>query len=207
MLDGVEAGDGLGLRVPPADAQVLAAEDLLQLVADPLDDRLEVEPGRHPLVNAVGQGQLAAALLELKRHLGAATRTRKLDGAAPREPGQAVAVGGGEAAVAAVDVGVEEAEPLAAGAERGDDAAALAACFDALGTVAQLRLSGAPGLVEPGNDRREQPDRLLAARQAEGGDARAGVRFEQQHHPSGTAERGRLGDQPVADRRLCGRAG
>jgi hypothetical protein len=119
VLDGVEAGDGLGLRVPPADAQVLAAEDLLQLVADPLDDRLEVEPGRHPLVNAVGQGQLAAALLELKRHLGAATRTRKLDGAAPREPGHAVAIGGGEAAVAAVDVGVEEAEPLAAGRRAG----------------------------------------------------------------------------------------
>ena len=65
--------------------------------------------------------------------------------------GEAVSVGGGEAAVAAVDVGVEEAEPLAACARavRRCSCAARAPAT-ALGTVSQLRLAGAAGLVEPG---------------------------------------------------------
>ena len=125
----------------------------------------------------------------------------------PGERGQAVAVGGGEAAVATVDIGVEEAEPPAARAQRGNDAAALAARLDALGTVAQLRLAAATGLVQPGRDRRQQPLRTLAPRQQGGRDLRAGFRFEQQQHPPGTAQRGRLGDQVLADRGLSGRAG
>jgi hypothetical protein len=207
VLDGVEAGDGLGLRVPPADAQVLAAEDLLQLVADPLDDRLEVEPGRHPLVNAVGQGQLAAALLELKRHLGAATRTRKLDGAAPREPGHAVAIGGGEAAVAAVDVGVEEAEPLAARPSGATMQLRWRRASTPSGPWRSFALPVRRASSSQGAIAASSPAGCSAPRQQKADTRGAAFRFEQQHHPSGTAERGRLGDQPVADRRpLASRA-
>ena len=68
-------------------------------------------------------------------------------------------------------------------------------------------LPAAAGLFQPGSDRRQQPRRLLAPRQQEGGNAHAGFGFEHQQHPPGAAERGRLGDQPLADRGLSGRAG
>jgi hypothetical protein len=88
------------------------------------------------LLDAVDQGQSATLLLELERLCAGAARARELGGAVPGERGQAVALDGGEAAVPAVDVGVDEAEPLPTRPERGDDAAALPARLDALGTVA-----------------------------------------------------------------------
>jgi hypothetical protein len=110
--------------------------------------------------------------------------------------------------VAAVDVGVEEAEPVAADPERGDDAAALPARLDAFGAVAKARLAGSARLLEPGRDRREQRRGRLAARQSvrdrrEG----AGTVFAREQHAARAAQRGGLGDQPVAERRLRGRAG
>ncbi len=53
------------LRVVPADADVAGLEDLAQLVADQVDDRLEVELGRHPFLDAVDHRQLGGALLGL----------------------------------------------------------------------------------------------------------------------------------------------
>ena len=61
--DDVELVDQVGLRVVPADADVVARKHLAQLVADDVDDRLEVELGGHPLLDAVDHRQLGVALL------------------------------------------------------------------------------------------------------------------------------------------------
>ena len=65
MLVFVEIVDRVGLRVVPADADVVGLEHLAQLVADEVDDRLEVELGRHPLLDAVDHRELGGALLGL----------------------------------------------------------------------------------------------------------------------------------------------
>ncbi len=53
----------IGRWVVPADADVAGLEHLAQLVADEVDDRLEVELGRHPLLDAVDHRELGGALL------------------------------------------------------------------------------------------------------------------------------------------------
>ena len=172
MLDAVQNLGAVGLGVPPADAQILAAEHLAQLVADPVDDALEVEPGRHALLDAVDQGQLARSLLQLEReplgHTGAGQGYGRLAG----KQGQHVAVGGGEAAVAAFDVGVEEAEPLAAGRQRRDDATALVEFVGSRGAVSQTRFAGAARFAQPGRDGLKQGSVRLAPRHQGAGDAR-----------------------------------
>ena len=52
------------LRVVPADAHVAGLEYFAQLVADEVDDRLEVELGGHALLDAVDDAELVGALLE-----------------------------------------------------------------------------------------------------------------------------------------------
>ena len=52
-------------RIVPADADVARGEDLAQLVADEIDDRLEVELLGHPLLDAVDDRELGVALLGL----------------------------------------------------------------------------------------------------------------------------------------------
>ena len=57
-------GNGRGWSaVVPADADVAGVEYVAQLVADQVDDRLEVQLGGHALLDAVDHGQLGVALL------------------------------------------------------------------------------------------------------------------------------------------------
>ena len=53
----------LRIVVVPADADVVGVEDVAQLVADQVDDRLEVELGGHALLDRVDHRQLGRALL------------------------------------------------------------------------------------------------------------------------------------------------
>lgn len=118
--------------------------------------------------------------------------------------GQQVAVGGGEAPVAAIDVGIEKAQPPAAGHQRGDDAAALLVFGGTLGAMAQAGLAAAAGFVQPGRDGLQQRLALAALRrQAAAGDARPLGGVQHQHHALGAAEPGHLGDQALADRHLA----
>ena len=59
----VHVMDKIGLCVVPADADVAGVEHLAQLVADQIDDGLEVELGRHALLDAVDDRELGGALL------------------------------------------------------------------------------------------------------------------------------------------------
>ena len=61
----VEEVRQIGLRVVPSDADVAGVEHLTQFVPDQVDDRLEVELGRHALLDAVDHRQLCGALLGL----------------------------------------------------------------------------------------------------------------------------------------------
>src|SRR3989442_376229 len=61
-LELVEILDELGLRIAPADTNVLGAQDLAQLIADQVDDALEVERPGHALLNAVDHRELGVAL-------------------------------------------------------------------------------------------------------------------------------------------------
>ena len=53
------------LGVPPADADVAGGEHLAQLVADEVDDRLQLELGGHALLDAVDHREFGVALLGL----------------------------------------------------------------------------------------------------------------------------------------------
>src|SRR5438045_8659869 len=53
MLVHVDRMDEVGLLVPPPDAHVPGLEYLPQLVADEVDDLLEIELGGNPLLDAV----------------------------------------------------------------------------------------------------------------------------------------------------------
>src|SRR5689334_4510583 len=55
------------VRVAPANRHVAGAEKLAQLVADEIDDRLEVELRRHALLDAVDDRKLGATLLGLAK--------------------------------------------------------------------------------------------------------------------------------------------
>ena len=52
------------LRVVPADAHIAGPEYFAQLVADEVDNGLELELGRHALLDAVDDRKLVGALLE-----------------------------------------------------------------------------------------------------------------------------------------------
>ena len=94
-------------------------EHLAQLVADEVDDRLEVELGRHALLDAVDDRELVRALLEQRvgrlQLLGALRdllletlrplRVVERDGGLAREHAEQIAIGVVEAAERAVDVG------------------------------------------------------------------------------------------------------
>ena len=65
MLVGVEDVQDARLPSHPADAHVAGVEHLAQLVADEVDDGLEVELRGHALLDAVDHGELGVALLGL----------------------------------------------------------------------------------------------------------------------------------------------
>ena len=59
----VQVVDGAALVIEPADSDVFGAQHLAQLVADQVDDGLEVEFGRDALLNGVDDRQFGGALL------------------------------------------------------------------------------------------------------------------------------------------------
>ncbi len=188
--------------VRPVNAQVAGLEALAQLVAHQIDDGLEGELGRHALLDAVDQRQLAGALLELHRALGhlllqpggeaqVGQRDRGLGG----EHRQQVAVGVVEAAARAFDVGVHVAQQFLPRDQRGDQARALVRRFLSRGPVAQARLAGVAGLNQPGRDGLEQCLRVLTAREQRPGRAQALRCLQQQQNALGAQELGRLVDQ------------
>ena len=63
MLEFVEVVDQVGLPIEQADSDVVGAEDVAELVADEVDDRLQVELRREPLLDAVDDLQFGGALL------------------------------------------------------------------------------------------------------------------------------------------------
>ena len=65
MLVIVQLVEEVGFRVVPRNADVAGLENLAHLVADQVDDRLEVELGGHALLDAVDDRQLGRALLGL----------------------------------------------------------------------------------------------------------------------------------------------
>ena len=149
--------------VAPTDREVAGAEYPAQLVANEVNDRLEVERRRHALLDAGDDGELAPALLELGVALVELARQGLAHGVAVERRGGGVgerreqfALGAAEAAAGTVDVGIEIAAGGGAGDERRDDARALMRRRDARRAVTQARVTRPPGLVEPGRDCRPQ---------------------------------------------------
>ena len=156
----VEVMDQIGLLVVPADAEVGGLEHLAQLVADQIDDRLEVELGRHALLDAVDDRELVRALLDERvrrlQLLGALRdllleslrplRVVERHGGLAREHAEEVAIGFAEPSECAVEVGVEVAQDLPLRDQRRDDARALVELGRAVGAVRQAsrRACGAP---------------------------------------------------------------
>ena len=140
--------------------EVRSGEHLAQLVADQVDDRLEIELGGHPLLDAVDDRELVRALLDdrLRRLqlLGALRdllleplrplRVVERDGRLAREHAEEIAVGFAEPAERAVDVGVEVAQDLPLRDQRRDDPRALVELGNAFRAVreASPRACGAP---------------------------------------------------------------
>ncbi len=65
MLVFVEVLNLMVLRIVPANADVVGLQNLAQLVADEVDDRLEVELGGHSFLDAVDDRELRRPLLGL----------------------------------------------------------------------------------------------------------------------------------------------
>ena len=70
VLDGIQNLGRAGLVVQPGNADIVALQHVAQLVADQVDDALEVERASDALLNAVDDRELAGALLELGRTIG-----------------------------------------------------------------------------------------------------------------------------------------
>jgi hypothetical protein len=103
--------------VPPADHEIAGPEHLAQLVADQIDDSLEVQRRGHSLLDAVDDRELMGALLELRGALRdfllEAFRKAHIverDRCLRREEAEQVAVGIAKAPEHAVDVGVQVAD-------------------------------------------------------------------------------------------------
>jgi hypothetical protein len=90
----VEKAHQPGLLVPPADADVAHAEDLAQLVADDVDDGLEVELGADAALDRMDQRELGVALRQLLAQgglgPGSATRAFRRRHALDRSPRERV---------------------------------------------------------------------------------------------------------------------
>ena len=159
VLVAVQRLDPIGLVVPPHDAQVAGGEHLAQLVAHQFDDGLELQLGRHALLDAVDQRQFAGALLELGGAFGhlalqalAGAQVGQCHGGLGGQCREPVAVNAIEATGHAVDVAIQAAQPFALGDQRGDDAGAL---VDRRGTVgSDAKPSGCGGTLRATASRR-----------------------------------------------------
>ena len=124
MLVCVQVVNEVGLRVVPADADVAGVEDLAQLVADEVDDRLEVELGGHAFLDAVDHGQFGGALLRfLQQALRLVEEARVLQrhAHARGDGAQQPHVGFAEGVLALVILQVDHAEHAVAAEDRDVD--------------------------------------------------------------------------------------
>ncbi len=147
----VQIVDEVGLFIVPTNAEIGRIEDFAQLVADQVDDRLEIQLGGEPLLDRVDDRELGVALFEVgvrRRQFPRAFLDLVLEALRPlrvvqrdrglaREHPQQVAVGLTEAPESAVDIDVEIAQQLALRDQRRDDARALVELVRALGAMRQ----------------------------------------------------------------------
>jgi len=140
----------------PADGHVAGLEYFAQLVADQIDDGLEIELRGDSLLDAVDDGQLAGALLQFggaPGHLalqpGGETQVGERHSGLARQHGQQVAVAVVEAAERAVDVGIDVPQQVALYDQRHDQVAALRDGFGAVRCVAQAYGAVAASLQQP----------------------------------------------------------
>ena len=150
------------------------------------------------LLDAVDDGQLGVALLDLLGLTRGGEPRGVGDGRLLGERRDQVALGGVEPARRAVDVDVEGTDQHAPVEQRRDDARALRDLRRALRAVAQTRATGAPRLVDPGRDRRAQLGGVFAGGQLRGGDGETFGAVEQEQDPARPCQRGdALDELPV----------
>ena len=60
----IQISDEVGLRIAPADTDVLGAQHLAQLVTDKIDNHLKIEPRCQPVLDGVDDREFGVALIE-----------------------------------------------------------------------------------------------------------------------------------------------
>ncbi len=211
MLGRVQQANQAGLLVQPAENQRAGAEQLDQLVADEIDDGLEVELGGHAFLDAVDDGELVRALLdegvrglqflgalrdlllEALRPLGVV----ECHGGLAREHAQEVAVRFTEPSEGAVEVGVEVAQQLPLRDQRRDDARPLLQFARALGAIRETDRTRPAHVHERRRDVPQQRLRILAARHERARQLQAVRRVQHQQHALGAAQFRRFVDQEI----------
>jgi hypothetical protein len=162
-------------------------QHLAQLVADQVDDGLEVQRVGHRLLDAVDQRQLAGALLGLglgAARLGRAFGHLRFQPAGKTQVGQRhcrlasqhgkqVAVVIAEAAEGPFDVGIQMTEQFALRHQWCHQAGTLVFFGRALGAVAQARLVHGGGFVQPRRHGPQQGSSVFACGQQGAGDVPA----------------------------------
>ena len=211
MLVAIERVHLVGRLVQPPDLHVAGPEHLAQLVADEVDDGLEVELGRHALLDAVDDRELVRALLDQRvgrLQLGRALGDLLLESLRPlrvverdrrlaREHREEVAVGVVEAAERAVEVRVQVAHQRVARDQRRDDARPLRELRRAFGRVHEARDARARDVGQRGRDVLHDLRRVLAFRHQRTRELRPGGRLEHQQHAFRAGDLGGLVDQEL----------
>jgi hypothetical protein len=215
VLVGVEDAAHPVRVVAPRDHHVAGREHLAQLVADQVDDALEVERAGHALLDAVDHRKLAGALF--RRELGLTRFVRALldlrlqafgeAGVGERDRGlrgeqrDPVAVGLVEAPEGAPHVGVQMTDQAVLRDQRRDQAGAL---FDRLGavrTVTQAGRAGSLGLRRAtALMAASSAAAVLAARQPRAGKAPTLRRLEDEQHALGADQPSHRVDQEFVQR-------
>ena len=156
VLDYVEIRDRAPRVIDPLDGDVVALQNLAQLIADEVDDPLKIERTGHPLLDAVDDGELARALLEFGRALrdlalqtSGEAHVGERHGGLRGEHGDEVTVAVVEAAERAIDVAVDVTQELALDDQRRDQMAALLDGRDIVGRMAQADGAAAARLGQP----------------------------------------------------------
>jgi hypothetical protein len=193
----------------PAGVRSTGAGRLAAIVSRDAQDlpeyRLGVAHRAADHLQHIGRGGLLfPCLIALKRTLRhidlqvlRPTRVIQRDSRMAGQKAQAITVRIIKAARRTVDIGVQEAKDLPAHHQRCHQARALVRCRGALGSMAQARRPGAPGLGQPGRDGTMQCARVLARGQFRSDDFRTLGRVEQQQYALGATDPCRRGDHTV----------
>ncbi len=199
FLHDVAVVDQIGLAVVGGDAHPLRVERVAHLVADEIEDGLDVELRGEPRLHTVDDGEFVRALLDdgirCLQLFGAfghlllealrPLRVVKRHGGLAREHAQKVAVGFAEATECAVEIGVQVTQQLALGDQRRDDAGALIEFRCAIWAVGQAHRAHTVHLQQRGRDLLQQPRRVLAARHERACQPRSFRSLQHQQHALG----------------------